>query len=224
MRCLGFLLLLVVVCVAQPQLTLDSAVYMHEPVEEGSQDTVVYTIPLLNRGNQPLRIEGVRLSCSCTRAVYDSVVQPAATGALRVVVDIKGKDSGIASHVVITSNSSAARDTHLDLLCPIKPHSAVVRLLSADSMRCTVAVASRSGDLRILGARIEPMFKGDTTCGDVGVSVVGMRRVSRFEEENRWVYNLALASTVDLRKAHCKLVLATNLEEKREIRCELPIR
>jgi len=207
---------------SQPRLVLDRTEFQHAAVLEGSQDTVLFTIPLPNKGNQPLRILSVRTGCGCSSASHDPFVAAGETGTARITVDLKGRDVPFTTHVVIVTDSYDRSESHIDVYCDIVPHTSVDSTLAGGSGKWrTLAISSRSRKLRFVGARTEPVARtaaDSVACRAGAVELGSLKELGLDTASGRYGYLQQIERVAEEHAGRCRLVLTTNQSEKKEIR------
>jgi len=104
------LLLTIILCsisifgLAQPRITFDNKTHKFPKTKEGI--LLEHDYHFTNTGNQPLMIEGIKVSCTCTKYTFPkNPLLPGEKGIIHVTFDTNKKYSWQDRILVITSNA-----------------------------------------------------------------------------------------------------------------------
>ena len=104
---LAVLLLLCATNIAQPEFKFEGKKQKFEEVKAGP--TLSFDFPFLNKGNQPLIIHDIKVSCECTKFEYpQKPVAPEEKGNIHVTFDTKGKTGWQYRDLSIHSNAKGS--------------------------------------------------------------------------------------------------------------------
>jgi len=115
----GILLLLPVLCFADPQMVLKQQIHDFKSVFEG--EILSYTFDVLNQGDEDLKIERVKSECTCSVAHFDSLIAPNAQGKITIEIDTNGFQGPERWVARIFSNDPKWKEAVLDLRAQVKP-------------------------------------------------------------------------------------------------------
>jgi hypothetical protein len=141
-----------------PKMVLKERVFDFKEVYEGQ--IVTHNFFVFNQGDDTLRIDRVKTTCSCSVVNFDSTIPPGGQGTVAVKVDTHGSDGRERWGVTIFTNDPKWKEAVLDLRADVR--SAIVLSASAvnftgkDDRGSTRVIEIRSAIDRPLVIQAEP--------------------------------------------------------------------
>jgi hypothetical protein len=114
-----------------PRMVLKERVFNFKQVYEGQ--IVTHNFFVFNQGDETLRIDRVKTTCSCSVVNFDSTIPPGGQGTVAVKVDTHGSDGRERWGITIFTNDPKWKEAVLDLRADVR--SAIV--LSASAVNFT---------------------------------------------------------------------------------------
>jgi hypothetical protein len=112
-----------------PKMVLKERIFDFKQVYEGQ--TVTHNFLVFNQGDDTLKIERVKTTCSCSVVSFDSAIPPGGQGNVTVKVDTRGSDGRERWGVTIFTNDPKWKEATLDLRADVR--STIVLSASAVS-------------------------------------------------------------------------------------------
>ena len=121
----------------KPVIEIDNEIYAFPPTVEGT--VVSHDYIVTNKGNDTLRIEGVRPSCGCTAADYTREIPPGGKGKISVKFNTNGYSNKIPEKLIaVTSNDYERPSIGLKIKGPVESF--------ADLSKNRIAFKGKPGD------------------------------------------------------------------------------
>lgn len=105
-----------------PKMALKERIFDFKQVYEGQ--TVTHNFLVSNQGDDTLKIERVKTTCSCSVVSFDSAIPPGGQGNITVKVDTHGSDGRERWGITIFTNDPSWKEAVLDLRADVR--SAIV--------------------------------------------------------------------------------------------------
>jgi hypothetical protein len=100
-------------------MVLREQIFDFKQVYEGQ--SVTHNFLVFNQGNDTLKVERVKTTCSCSVVSFDSAIPPGEHGNVTVKVDTHGSDGRERWGVTLFTNDPTWKEAGLDLRADVRP-------------------------------------------------------------------------------------------------------
>lgn len=129
-------------------------------------DTAEVEFPIRNAGSEPLKIQGVKVTCGCTTVGYPDLLQPGQQGVLKVKLSSQPLWSGtVEKHFTVFSNDPEQPTVDLQVTVKMRPlfrfspaNPIAVPYKRGDVIQTVVTVSAANSSVRITG--VKPVKEG----------------------------------------------------------------